>query len=108
MPVRRTHLDHCHIAPQCAAAVELLSLAEEYRNVVGISALDAMTYIGPDEESLMEEYPIEFRVGVWGGTFGVQMVYAHIFQFSCLSSAAQCLYQYLRSTRHTAQVDVVP
>ena len=105
--VWRTDLYHRYITPQCSATVQFLGLAESYRDIVRVSALDARAHIRPYEKSLVKEYSVEFRVCVGGWAFGVQVMYPDIFQFSCFSSAAECFDQYLRCACNAAEMDVV-
>ena len=105
--VRRTNLDHGNVASEGAATVELLCLAEEYRNVVCISGLHSFADIGSDEECLMEEDSVIFRIGIWCRAFCMEMVDAYILKFSGITSSAESLDQYLWSACYAAQMDVV-
>ena len=62
MLVRRTYLNHCNVAWKSSAAVKLLGLAKEYRNIVCISCLNSLADISSHEECLVEEYAVVFRV----------------------------------------------
>ena len=84
--VRRTHLDHRHIAWECSASVKFLGLAQENRDVVRVACLNTLAHICSHKECLMEEDTVELRVGVWCRTFCVKVMYAYITKFSCLSS----------------------
>ena len=107
MFVRRAYLYHCNIARKCSATVEFLRLAQEYRDVVGISFLDTFADIGSDEKSLVEKNAFKLRVCIRGWTFGVKMVHFHISNFSGFPSATHCIDQDLRCAGHAAQVHVV-
>ena len=107
MLVRRTYLDHSHVASECSAAVKLLCLAEEYRDVVRISCLDALADIATHDACLVEEDAAEFRICVWGRSFGVEVVDAYILKFTCLASAAKRLDKNAWSAGNAAQMDVV-
>ena len=84
-----------------------MGLAQEDRNVVGISGLHSGTSVCPDEKALMKEYAFVFRIGVRGRAFGVEVVYAYIPDFSCIGTPAKCLDEHLWRTGNAAQVDVV-
>ena len=107
MLVRRTYLDHCHIAAESSATVQLLCLAEEYRDIVRISCLHALADIAAYEECLMEEYPAELRISIWRRPFGVKMVDAYILKFSCLSSSAEGFNENAWCACNAAEVDMV-
>ena len=107
MLVRRTYLNHRNVTPECSAAVEFLRLAEEYRDVVGISGLHALADIGSYKESLVEEDSFEFRVCIRSRSFGMEVVDAYILKFSCLSSLAECVDQYAGSACDAAKMNVV-
>ena len=107
MLVRRTNLNHGNIAWQGTAAVQPLGFAQENGDIVRITALNALAHICPDEEALMEEYAFVFSIGVRGRTFGVEVVYAYIPDFSCIGTLAKCLDEHLWRTGNAAQVDVV-
>ena len=100
-------LDHSHVAGQHAAAIELLRLAQEDRNVVGPAGLHVLADVAAHEEGLVEEGALEalFRVG--SHAFGVEVMDADIFQFAGLAAAAKCLDENLRGAGHAAQMDVV-
>ena len=107
MLVRRTYLDHCDVAAEGSASVELLGLAEEYRNIVGISCLHALAHISSYEESLMEEDAAEFRISIWRRAFGVKVVDAYILKFSCFTSSTEGLDEDAWCACDAAEVDVV-
>ena len=88
MFIRRADLDHCHIARQGAAAVEFLCLAKEDRNIVCISGLNSLADVASNEESLVEEHSVVFRIGVWCRALCVQVVDAHVTELTCVASAA--------------------
>ncbi len=105
--VRRADLNHCHVAPQCSASVEFLRLAEEYRNIVGISALDSLAYIRSYEKALMKENPVKLRVGIWCGAFCVKVVDADILKFTSFPSFAESVNKQPWCACDTAQMHMV-
>ena len=107
MLVRRAYLDHRNVTSESPAAVQLLGLAQEYRDVVGISGLDALADVPAYEESLVEEYSVELRIGVRSRTFRVEMVDADILKLTGFSSSAEGFDKDARRTCHTAQMDMV-
>ena len=107
MLVRRAYLDHCDVAAECSASVQLLRLAEEYRDVVRISGLDALAHVSSDEERLVEEDSAEFRICVRRCAFCVEMVDAHILKLSCLTSSAKCLDEETWGACNAAQMNMV-
>ena len=107
MLVRRTYLYHSHIAWKSTASVQLLCLAQEYRDIVGISRLYRLAYVGSDEESLMEEDTVKFRVGIRCRTFCVKMMDTNVLQLSSFTSCAKCIDEYFRCTCDAAEMNVV-
>jgi hypothetical protein len=105
--VRRAYLDHSYVAAKGSATIKFLSLAEEDRDIVGISCLDTLADIGSYEKRLMEEDSVEFRICVWGSSFSVEVVDAYILKFTGLTSAAKCLDKDTWSACHAAQMDMV-
>ena len=91
MLVRRAYLDHCDVAAECSASVQLLRLTEEYGDVVRISCLNALAHVSSDEERLVEEDSAEFRICVRRRAFCMEMVDADILEFSSVSSFAKCV-----------------
>ena len=105
--VRRTYLDHRHIAAQGSAAVQLLGFAEEDRNIVCVAGLDALADIGSDKECLMEEDSVILRICVWRWTLGMQMMYADILKFTPVTSGAKSFNQHPWGTCHAAEMHMV-
>ena len=107
MLVRRTYLNHRHVAAESSATVKFLCLAQKYRDVVRISCLHAFADIAAYEECLMEEDAAEFRIGIWSRAFRVEMVYPYVLEFSCFSSSAQSLDEYTWRACNAAKMYVV-
>jgi hypothetical protein len=107
MLVRRTYLDHRDIASECSAAVKLLCLAEEYRDIVRVSGLDTLADVASDKESLMEEDAAELRIGIWSRSFRMEMVDAYILKFSCFTSSAEGFDKDTWSAGNAAEVDMI-
>ena len=105
--VRRAYLDHRDVAAESSASVELLRLAEEYRDVVGIAGLDALAYVRTYEEGLMEENSVVLFVCIWCGSLGVEVMDAYILKFSCVTSSAEGLDKNLRCACNAAEMDVI-
>ncbi len=105
--VRRADLNHRNVAPQCSASVEFLCLAEEHRNIVGISALDSLAYIRSYEKALMKENPVKLRVGIWCGAFCVKVVDADILKFTSFPSFAESVNKQPWGACDTAQMHMV-
>ena len=107
MLVRRADLNHRHVASEGSAAVELLGLAQEYRNIVCISRLNTLAHIRSDEECLMEEDSVIFRVCIRSCTLGVEVMDAHILKFTSVAPLAKGFDEDSWCTCHTAQMDMV-
>ena len=107
MLVRRTYLYHGYIARKGSASVKFLSFAEEYRNIVCVSCLYALTYIASYKEGLMKEYSVELFVSIRCISFCMQMMYAYITKLAGFAPAAKSLNEYLRCTCHTAEMYMV-
>jgi len=107
MLVRRTYLDHRHIASECSAAVKFLGFAQKDRNVVRVSCLDALADIGSDKECLMEEDSVKLGISVWSWPFRMKMMDAYILKFPPFSACAECIDKYAWRTCHTAQMNMV-
>ena len=105
--VRLRYLYHGHIDRKCPAAVQLLGLAEEYRNIVGVTCLYAFPYVPAYEKGLVEESAFVFSFGVRGRAFGVQVVDEHMFQFTGIASAAKGVNQDSRGAGHGRKMDMV-
>ena len=105
--VGRTNLDHRYVARHGAAAVELLRLAEEDGDVVGVAALGDLTHVGADEERIELEDARELGIGVGRRTLGVEMVDVDVLQLTGLAARAHGVDKALRSRSHGTQMDVV-
>ena len=77
-----------------------------YRKIVGETGIDVGTYIGTKEEALVEEYALIPLLAVRCGAFGMEMVEVQVAHVTGIGPAAQCLYQYMRHSRHTAQMNL--
>ena len=106
--VRTGNLDHRHIAPQGAAPVKFLGLAQMHREIVGIAGIDIGPDIRPQEEALVEEDSLVGRVGIGCRSLSMEMMEMEIPHLSGISPAAQCLDQHVRNAGHTAEMNVVP
>ena len=107
MLVRRTNLNHGNIAWEGAAAVQPLGFAQKNGDVVRITALNAFADICSDEEALMEEYAVVFRIGIRCRTFRMQVMDIHVMQFTGIPAAAERINQKSRCARNAAEMDMV-
>ena len=105
--VGRADLNHGDVAGYGAAAVELLGLAQEDRNVVGITALGYLAHVRTDEEGVELEDALELRIGIGSRTLGVEVVYMDVLQLSGFAALAHGVDQALRSGCYGAQVHVI-
>ena len=105
--VGRRNLNHRDVARKHAAAVELLRLAQEDGNVVGVARLRHLTHVPADEKRVELENPFELGSGIGSRALGVQMVYVNVLQLAVAAPLAHGLDQALRSAGHAAQMDVV-
>jgi hypothetical protein len=105
--VRGADLDHSYIAGQHTSPVELLGLAEEDGNVIGITCLDVLADIASDEEGLMEEDAFIFRIRIGSGALCVEVVDEDVLEFSRIAAAAKSLDEHLGCAGYAAEVDVV-
>ena len=77
------------------------------RQIISVSGVRVGTDIGAYEETLVEEDSLIFWLRIWCRALRVEMVKMEIAYFAGIGSAAQCLYQYVRDTGHTAKVNMV-
>ena len=105
--IRTGNLDHRHIAPQGAAPVKLLGLAEMDRKIVCVSGIDIGPDIRPQEEALVEEDSLVGRVGIGCRSLSMEMMEMKIPYIPGISPAAQSLNEYVRHTGHAAEMNVV-
>ena len=100
-------MDHCNIAGQSAAAVQFLGLGEVYGNVICISGLNALAYVCPYKECLVEKDAGILLIRVGSGALCVKVVDKHILELTCICTAAESLDEHLRSAGHRAEMDMV-
>ena len=105
--VRGRNLDHGHVARYGAATVETLCLAQEDRNVVGISALGHLADVAAHEERVELEDAFELLVGIGGRALGVEVVDVYILQFTGFAALAHGVDQALGSRSYGAQMHVI-
>ena len=105
--VRRADLNHGHVHFVDSAADEFLCLAQVDGNIVGISRLCVFTDVGSHKIGLEVENAFEFRTGVRGVSFCVQVLYFHVFQFTRATSGAEGLNQTLRGASNTMKMNPV-
>lgn len=86
--VGRRNLNHRDVARKHAAAVELLRLAQEDGNVVGVARLRHLTHVPADEKRVELENPFELGSGIGSRALGVQMVYVNVLQLAVAAPLA--------------------
>ena len=105
--VRRRHLNHRHVAGQRTAPVELLRLAQEDGDVIGVTGLRHFPHVAAHEERIELENALEFGRRIGRGAFGVQVVDMHVAEFLVASSFAHGVDEALGCAGDAAQMDVV-
>ena len=105
--VRSRNLYHRHVAREYARTIESLCLAEEYRDIVGISALRNLAHVAADEERIELENALEFGVGIRCDTLSVKVMDVYVLEFVVASALAHRLDKAFRRRCNCAQMNVI-
>ena len=87
--IREGDVDKCGSEFDGSGTVKAGSLAEVYRQVVGISGVDVGTDVGADEEALVEKYPFIFGSTLGCRAFSMEMMEVEVADVSCISPAGK-------------------
>ena len=87
--VRRTHLNHCHVAFDVFLAVKFRGLAKEYRNIICQTFLHAFADVGSYEEGVVLENTLKLRIDVRSSALGVKVMDVNVFQLTGTTTVAE-------------------
>jgi hypothetical protein len=75
--------------------------------IISIATIDISPYIGTNEKALVEENTIILGFRIWCRSFCMEMMEMQIPDLPCICSFAKSLYQDMRNTGNTCQMNMV-